>query len=285
MRLAAPARSGVQHLQTVNVNMISGSEVRSCNSNNTGGARRSGSISLVVVLLSLVSARHAMAVDASGSKKIFNQRCTACHTFGRGIKVGPDLKGVAQRRSRPWLLKFVRSSQAMIQAEDPIAIALFQKFNRQRMPDWTDLSDAQIGGILDWLAADGPDQKEPDERHAELASAAEVQWGAGLVQGTVRLTHGGLACATCHRVGTGTGGTLGPDLGSVYSRYQDRALTIFLKKPCSPRMPELLTARYLTPQESFSIKAYLRQATEQKSKPLAAASRPLSNNPKQAASQ
>jgi len=34
----------------------------------------------------------------------FNGRCTACHTYGKGIKVGPDLKGVNQRRKREWLL-------------------------------------------------------------------------------------------------------------------------------------------------------------------------------------
>jgi protein SCO1/2 len=56
----------------------------------------------------LLPARAAHAIDA---KKVFNQRCTACHTFGKGVKVGPDLKGVTARRQRPWLLKFVRSSQ------------------------------------------------------------------------------------------------------------------------------------------------------------------------------
>ena len=31
----------------------------------------------------------------------FTTRCTACHTFGKGVKVGPDLKGVTERRQRP----------------------------------------------------------------------------------------------------------------------------------------------------------------------------------------
>ena len=79
---------------------------------------------------------------ATDAKKIFNQRCTACHTFGKGVKVGPDLKGVTARRQRPWLLKFVRSSQKVIAGGDPIATELFRTFKRQRMPDWTDLSPA-----------------------------------------------------------------------------------------------------------------------------------------------
>jgi mono/diheme cytochrome c family protein len=232
------------------------------------GEARTVVVVLVLVLV-LVGAAGGDARASTGSepRKIFNQRCTACHTFGKGVKVGPDLKGIAQRRPRPWLLKFIRSSQAMIQAQDPTATTLFQQYGRQRMPDWMDLSEAQIGAIVDWLAASGPEQKEPDERHAELASAADLDRGRALVEGTVRLAHGGLACATCHSVtaaagarGGRGGGTLGPDLGDVYSRYQDRALTLFLKTPCSPRMPELATSRYLTPEESFAIKAYLRHA-------------------------
>src|SRR4030095_6465826 len=105
----------------------------------------------------------AHAVDA---KKVFSQRCRACHTFGKGIKVGPDLKGVTARRQRPWLLRFVRSSQKVIASGDPVAVELFRTFKKQRMPDWSDLSPEDVGVIMDWLAADGPDQKPADERDA-----------------------------------------------------------------------------------------------------------------------
>src|SRR5215468_2238282 len=90
-----------------------------------------------------LSARSAKA-DPAEAKKIFTQRCMACHTFGKGVKVGPDLKGVTERRQRPWLLKFIRSSQTVIASGDPIATGLLQQFNQQRMPDWVDLSEAQI---------------------------------------------------------------------------------------------------------------------------------------------
>src|SRR5436309_11066166 len=106
----------------------------------------------------LMPVRSARAGDAAGeAKRIFNQRCTACHTYGKGVKVGPDLKGVTERRRRPWLLKFIRSSQGVIQAGDPVAKGLFQEFKQQRMPDWTDLSEPQITAILDWFAAAGPE--------------------------------------------------------------------------------------------------------------------------------
>src|SRR5205814_5190363 len=118
-------------------------------------------------------------------KRIFGQRSTSCHTCGRGVKVGPDLKGVTVRREGPWLLQFIRSSQSLIQARDPVAAALFDEFRRQRMPDWTDLSEGQINAVLDWLSVDGPDQKLQDERDAELATGADIDRARGLFAGTL----------------------------------------------------------------------------------------------------
>src|SRR5437016_13712668 len=58
----------------------------------------------------------------------FGKRCTACHTYGKGIKVGPDLKGVNERRKPDWLLKFIRSSSSVIKSGDPVATALLGQF-------------------------------------------------------------------------------------------------------------------------------------------------------------
>jgi mono/diheme cytochrome c family protein len=235
-----------------------------------GPGTGASSVNQRVVLLALValgvlgwSVPLAVADEAAEAKRMFNQRCTACHTFGKGTKVGPDLKGVTERRSRPWLIRFIRSSSATIKSGDPIARELFQKFKQQRMPDWSDLSDLQILALLDWLAANGPEQKEPDERHAEVASTAEIERGRALFHGSARLAAGGLPCAACHGIRDGgavVGGSLAAALTSAYLRYHDRALTLFFKHPCSPREPERSTGKYLTPHESFALKAYLRQA-------------------------
>ncbi|HEY2899742.1 MAG TPA: cytochrome c [Polyangia bacterium] len=206
--------------------------------------------------------RTADAAETVEAKRIFNQRCSACHTFGRGVKVGPDLKGVTQRRGRPWLLRFIRSSQSVIRGGDTTAQTLFAQFKQQRMPDWSDLSETQITGILDWFAGNGPEQKEPDERGAELATAADVEHARRLFDGSERLTYGGTACGACHVVeerGVRAGGTLGPELTDTYRRFGDRALTLFLKRPCTGRAPESESTHYLAPEESFAIKGYLRR--------------------------
>jgi cytochrome c2 len=202
------------------------------------------------------------ASDVNEAKVIFKKRCMACHTYGKGIKVGPDLKGVTDRRKRDWLLKFIASSSSVIRSGDVTATKLFRDFKQERMPDWSDLSPEQITGILNYLAMDGPLQKEPDERDATSATSAEIRAGRELFHGETPLQYGGLACNTCHTIaGPGpSDGHLGPDLTKVYWKYRDKALTDFLKHPCFAREPELSGQDYLAPQEAFDLKAYMAKA-------------------------
>jgi nitrate reductase gamma subunit len=231
-------------------------------------------LTLAIVAHTLLFAAVASA-DPAEAKKIFTTRCMACHTFGKGVKVGPDLKGVTERRQRAWIVKFVRSSSTMV-GSDPIGAQLFEQFKQQRMPDWVDLSEAQVNSIMDWLAANGPDQQDPDARSAELATAAEIDTGRQLFHGGTPLSLGGLACASCHSIrdeGGASGGVFASDLTSIYSQYQDIAMTVFLKRPCFLRFPESKLPAYLAPEESFALKAYLR-STALASQPADATTKP-----------
>jgi mono/diheme cytochrome c family protein len=238
-------------------------------------ARKHGSLLVLSALLLCTVAGHAQRSEDSDQTTgprfsveasiTFNKRCTACHTYGKGVKIGPDLKGVNQRRTREWLIKFIAASSQVIQSGDPVATSLFVQFKQQRMPDWTDLTDEQIGEILEYIAVGGPDIKPADERDAELATAADVNEGRQLFLGEARFRYGAHACATCHTVsGTGLrGGTLGPDLSKVYTTFQDRALTEFFRHPCFQSAPPP-SAQYLSAHESFALKAFLHQiATHQ----------------------
>jgi cytochrome c2 len=191
----------------------------------------------------------------------FNKRCTACHTYGKGIRVGPDLKGVTERRKRDWLVRFIHASSSVIKANDPTATALFAQFKQQRMPDWTDLSEKQINDILDYVAIGGPEIKPADERNAELATPSDIEDGRQLFSGEKHLKYGAQACVVCHSVDdAGWGGSLGPNLTKTYFQYQDRALTEFLRHPCFQWSTSDSGTHYLTARESFSLKAFLRQS-------------------------
>src|SRR3982751_6578912 len=93
-----------------------------------------------------------VAFGAQDPAAVFAKKCSGCHTFGHGDRVGPDLKGVTDRRARPWLLAWIRSSQRMVIARDSTALTLFEKFKHERMPDQS-LSEQEIGVLLDYFAA------------------------------------------------------------------------------------------------------------------------------------
>ena len=92
--------------------------------------------------------------------------------------MGPDLKGVTERRKRDWLIKFIHASSVVIKSGDLTATDLFAQFKQQRMPDWTDLSEKQINDILDYVAIGGPDIKPADERSAGRAGPYPLARGA-----------------------------------------------------------------------------------------------------------
>jgi hypothetical protein len=81
-------------------------------------------------------------------------QCKACHTIGGGKLVGPDLKGISDRRDEAWLIKFIQNSQQLIQSGDEAAIKVFEENSKIPMPAHS-LSDDQVKGILKYIAAGG----------------------------------------------------------------------------------------------------------------------------------
>lgn len=81
--------------------------------------------------------------------------CKACHTIGGGKLIGPDLKGVTERREEAWLLSFIKNSQAMIDSGDPIAIQVWEDHNKIPMPPNPQLNDDQIKDILLYIENGG----------------------------------------------------------------------------------------------------------------------------------
>ncbi|HLF65408.1 MAG TPA: cytochrome c [Saprospiraceae bacterium] len=94
-----------------------------------------------------LSAADSLMVVEGGN--LFKLNCTACHQLEQRL-VGPALKGVDQRHDEAWILKFVRSSQTMVQSGDSVAVALFNTYNSVIMPD-QNLNEDQIRSILAYI--------------------------------------------------------------------------------------------------------------------------------------
>jgi cytochrome oxidase Cu insertion factor (SCO1/SenC/PrrC family)/mono/diheme cytochrome c family protein len=72
--------------------------------------------------------------EAKPGEGMFRKLCAPCHTIGEGVRVGPDLKGVTERRDEAWLGEFMRDPLKMMQKKDPIALALAAQFPAVHMP-------------------------------------------------------------------------------------------------------------------------------------------------------
>ena len=211
-------------------------------------------VCFVVVLSALVPAAHAQQRPAS----LFNSRCRACHTYGAGDLIGPDLKGVTDRHSRDWLRTWITSSQTLVRSGDPAALALFNRFKHFPMPDQP-FGPGELDALLDYFAAGGPLADARRNRRAEDASVAEVRRGRALFAGERAATAGGAPCISCHSVATEAGGgTLGPDLTRAYSKFQDRRLALLIGRGCFPRQPAAGLGRALSDDEVFALKAFLQ---------------------------
>jgi protein SCO1 len=92
----------------------------------------------------------ARPVMADSGQRMFQSRCSSCHTIGQGDRVGPDLLGVTTRRDRTWLTRYVLAPDEVLAAGDPIATALFDKYKKVRMPNLR-LSNSEAADIVSYL--------------------------------------------------------------------------------------------------------------------------------------
>lgn len=87
-------------------------------------------------------------------EQVFRQRgCGACHAFGSRL-VGPDLAGVTERRTVPWLAKMILHPEEMTK-RDPAARQLFQTYLVQMT--YQGVTAEELPDLLAYLKAEGKD--------------------------------------------------------------------------------------------------------------------------------
>jgi mono/diheme cytochrome c family protein len=192
-------------------------------------------------------------------EELFNEWCVECHTIGGGVLVGPDLAGISERRSMEWLIKAVQNSEALIEAGDPIAVALYAEFEEMAMPE-VPLSDEEVVAVIEYTktaATGGPTAVEP------APTAEAIARGQDLFQGTARLANGGPACNACHDVKNDAvtgGGTLSKDLTTAYSRIGGPGVRSLVGKAPFPVMRDAYGGKSLTDDEVAALVAFLQHA-------------------------
>jgi mono/diheme cytochrome c family protein len=203
------------------------------------------------------------------SAAFFKQNCTNCHTIGGGRLTGPDLKDVASRRDRAWLMQFVQNPKAMIDSGDPYAVRLQQEARGVVMPNIAGMNPQQAQTLLDMIAAES---KLPRSQFAGIEisdrplGSQDVAKGKFIFRGEQALSGGGPACISCHTIKGLTllgGGRLGPDLTRAYERLQGRkGLAAWLSSPASPIMSPVFREHAIQPDEILSLVALFEDSAK-----------------------
>ena len=90
------------------------------------------------------------ADDVARGKVTFDAKgCGGCHAFG-SVLVGPDLTGLAERRTDTWIAKMILHPDVMTK-KDPAARELFKKHMLQ-MPN-QGVAEGEVGDLIAFLTA------------------------------------------------------------------------------------------------------------------------------------
>ncbi len=142
-----------------------------------------GISALLVAFFLFTGMAYAAHPDVSDSEdaiqagqSLFNANCRTCHRLDQNY-TGPALRGVTERRSLDWAKRFIVNSQALIQAGDAEAVALFREYNNIVMPSHDFLSDDDVMNLLAYI---------------EYGDTAEASAGAAGAEGTAEGAAGGI---------------------------------------------------------------------------------------------
>ncbi|MBC7745320.1 MAG: c-type cytochrome [Flavobacterium sp.] len=109
---------------------------------------------LFTAYFGIFSSSVSFAQDVGAGAAIFKQKCTACHAINKQV-LGPALKGVSERHTEAWLLKWTKNAPAMIASGDPEAKVLYDKYKPTMMTAFTELSDDDVKNIYAYVKAEG----------------------------------------------------------------------------------------------------------------------------------
>lgn len=225
-------------------------------------------VKFIFITLTILCFLPVNELSAQSGEDLFKQRCVACHTIGKGKLVGPDLSGVHKRKPEDWLVKFIKSSQTVINSGDEYAKQQFEEYNKVIMPD-AGLNDAEIKQVLDYIAMTETTTQQTTLSLPPLSQSTpqNVDRGKQLFSGESRLKNGGASCVSCHNVPGATvlgGGNLAKDLTEAYTRLSEAGLTNVIASQPFPVMKQSYVNNSLADDEVYDLACYLKEVDHQK---------------------
>ena len=93
------------------------------------------------------------ALDHPG-RVLWANNCITCHDLDE-VVIGPPLRGVFNRRDSVWITKAIIDFEALVNAEDSLAIAIFNEYNQTSHTRYTGFSEDDLALLLDYLYQEG----------------------------------------------------------------------------------------------------------------------------------
>ena len=94
----------------------------------------------------------------SRGEQLFRTRCATCHSLDGDEAedaLGPDLAGVTKKRELNWLISWLRAPDKMLEKKDPIATALYARYNNLAMPNMR-LNRQEAMDLIDYMEKESP---------------------------------------------------------------------------------------------------------------------------------
>jgi protein SCO1 len=110
---------------------------------------------------------YAAAQSVSGVSRgeyLFRTRCAACHTIGGGEGLGPDVAHVSSRRTRGWLVRWIKEPDKMLRERDPTALGQLERYRGLAMPN-LGLNDVDANALIAFIDAESATTSQHHTKH------------------------------------------------------------------------------------------------------------------------
>jgi mono/diheme cytochrome c family protein len=233
---------------------------------------RPGGLSLLFILPLFLSA----PAWADSGKELFEKQCAGCHTIGGGDSGGPDLKGVAGKRSAAWLERVIVEPDKLTADKDPTQLGLVKQYGGE-MPN-LGISHNDAKRIIAFLQEVSPATSSsgtapPAEKALKpvetVVTPELVAQGKSLFTGGKPFANGGAPCTACHSFGYSgvTGGNLAIDLGKRIEGIGEQGFRGMLRSANFPIMRKIYADKPLTEGEITSLVIFAKDAVARKATP------------------
>lgn len=192
---------------------------------------------VLTICMSFCLSANAETSVGEAQAKLFGVKCAGCHTVGKGKLVGPDLNDVSN-----WPVDDLKAAVVRMQT--------------MAGP----LTDTEIKSLVTFLKnkeASELIKKSEEHKVSEAATAAPASEivGKELFVGAKSFTNGGPSCIACHSA-EGSGGTMGPDLTDVFTKFGENALVSACEQTNFKVMKAVYKDHPVTRQEALHLTRY-----------------------------